>query len=68
MRVAAVRSENFAVKALRIHECAYYRFTESDGGVMRTRRNGQCKKCGNCFYFHYENGASDCSHPHFGKK
>ena len=26
------------------------------------------RKCGNCFYFHYENGASYCSHPHFGKK
>ena len=26
------------------------------------------RKCENCFYFHYENGASYCSHPHFGKK
>lgn len=26
------------------------------------------KKCGNCFYFHHENGATYCSHPHFGKK
>ena len=26
------------------------------------------RKCGTCFYFHYGNGGSYCSHLHFGKK